>query len=184
MLAAEDQRLLFRLARDAISRHLDGAPPPPLPRDRPALVEVRGVFVTLHRGDDLRGCIGHSSGRLPLCEGVRSLAVSAAQDQRFDPVTRDEVERLHVEISVLSPVAPVKVCEIDPTRHGLTVRLGPRAGLLLPQVAQERGWDAMTFLEHTCRKAGLPPDAWRHDGAELRAFTCDVYANPPDGVPA
>lgn len=180
MLDLDDQRALFRLARDAIRCHLEHRPAPGLPAGRPALAQERGAFVTLHRGDELRGCIGHTLARMPLAEAVRSLAVSAAaSDRRFDPVEPGELDELHVEISVLSPLARVSPEEIDPTRHGLTVRLGSRAGLLLPQVAQERGWDTRTFLEHTCRKAGLPADAWQRADVELSAFTCDVYEDPP-----
>jgi uncharacterized protein len=180
LLSPDDQRALFRLAREAIRCHLHDQPPPALPQGRPDLAAPRGAFVTLHRGDELRGCIGHSIARLPLAEAVRTLAVSAAShDHRFDPVRRDELPELHLEVSVLSPLARVRFEEVDPGRHGLMIRHGGRAGLLLPQVAQERGWDARTFVEHTCRKAGLAPDAWQRPDAELQAFTCDVYVDPP-----
>lgn len=179
-LGVEDQRLLFALARDAIRRHLERLAPPALPGGRPALDEVRGVFVTLHRGDELRGCIGHAIGRLPLAEAVRELAVSAAaRDRRFAPVARAELDELTVELSVLSALAPIRPEEVQVGRHGLVVRDEGRAGLLLPQVASERGWAAAEFLEHTCRKAGLPPDAWRRTGAELLAFTCDLFIEAP-----
>jgi AmmeMemoRadiSam system protein A len=177
-----DQRTLFDLARRSIRAHLEAAPAPALPRGRATLEAVRGVFVTLHRGDELRGCIGHAVARLPLAEAVLTLAVSAARDRRFEPVVLEELEALTVELSVLSPLAPVRFEQVDPTRHGLVVRLGGRAGLLLPQVAQERGWDARTFVEHTCRKAGLPPDAWRDPAAELEAFTCALYVDLPRPV--
>lgn len=181
MLEAEDQGRLFRLARQAIRCHLEGQPPPALPEGRPALAERRGVFVTLHRGDELRGCIGHAVARMPLAEAVRELAVSAAaRDRRFAPVHRGELNELTVELSVLSPLAPIRPEEVEVGRHGLLVRHDGCSGLLLPQVASERGWSATELLEHTCAKAGLPRGAWR-DGAELLAFTCDVYVDPPGG---
>jgi AmmeMemoRadiSam system protein A len=176
VLSAEDQRTLFALARAAIGRHLEGAPPPPLPSGPPALEEVRGCFVTLHRGGALRGCIGHPHARLPLAEAVRELAVSAAtEDSRFDPVREDELAALELELSVLTPLAPIDPKDVVIGTHGLVVRARGRSGLLLPQVATERGWDAETFLAATCRKAGLPPDEWRRPDAHVLAFSADVY---------
>lgn len=176
VLSQDDQRALFALARAAIEAHLGGAPPPPLPTGRPALEEVRGCFVTLRRGGDLRGCIGHPSARRPLAEAVRELAVSAAaEDSRFAPVARDELPALEVELSVLTPLEPLDPRDVVVGRHGLVVRARGRSGLLLPQVASERGWDREAFLAATCRKAGLPPDEWRRPGAQVLAFSADVY---------
>lgn len=184
MLEVDDQRRLFRLAREAIRCHLERIAAPALPVGRPALEEVRGVFVTLHRGDELRGCIGHAMARLPLAAAVRELAVSAARDRRFAPVTWAELVELTVELSVLSPLAPLRPEDVRVGVHGLVVRHEGRAGLLLPQVASERGWTAVEFLEHTCHKAGLPTDAWRREGVELLAFTCDLFVDAPPGRPA
>ncbi|MBX3472657.1 MAG: AmmeMemoRadiSam system protein A [Planctomycetes bacterium] len=179
MLAPADQRLLFDLVREAIRRRGDGRAPPPLPQGRPALQAVLGLFVTLRRGEDLRGCVGHALGRMPLAEAARALAVSAARDHRFAPVGPDEVDALTVELSLLSPLARARLDEVEVGRHGVVVRCGDRSGLLLPQVARERGWDARTLVEHACRKAGLLPDAWQADGARLSTFTCEAYADPP-----
>lgn len=181
MLSQDDQVALFQLARDAIQAALLRLPPPDVPTGGAELGEVRGVFVTLRRRDDgaLRGCIGHTIGQLPLAEGVRTLAVSAAlHDRRFAPVVTSELAGLHVELSVLSPLEAADPAGIEIGRHGLMIRKNARAGLLLPQVASERGWDPETFLRHTCLKAGLPEDAWRESDAELRWFSCEIYEEP------
>lgn len=178
MLSPASQRALFELIRAAIRAHLDGAPPPPLPTDDPAFGELRGAFVTLRSPTgELRGCIGHAVARAPLAQAVRALAVSAAaQDRRFPPVTRDELPDLQLELSVLTPLAPIQPEAVEVGTHGLMLRLQGRAGLLLPQVASERGWTATQFLDATCKKAGLPAGSYRDREAQLEGFTCDVYA--------
>ena len=102
------------------------------------------------------------------------MSAAATHDPRFPPVSPDEP--LLIEISILSPFFPIRPEEVRVGLHGLHVRLGDRSGLLLPQVAVEWGWDAPTFLERTCRKAGLSADAWR--AAELRAFTAEHFGDP------
>ncbi len=142
------------------------------------LSESRGAFVTLTIKGELRGCIGYTSPIQPLRDIVRTAAVHAAlHDTRFSPVCKEELPRLHYEVSVLSPVRLVK----DPSvirvgLHGLFVRRGGREGLLLPQVATERHWDRETFLKQTCLKAGLPPDAWQDPEADIFMFTALVFA--------
>jgi AmmeMemoRadiSam system protein A len=179
ILCSDDQAALFTLARGAIRAHLVAEGEPALPADRPDLEAVRGVFVTLRKGEALRGCIGHTEARLPLAEAVRTLACSAAfRDRRFDPVRLDELPALLLEISVLTPLEPADTGRIDIGRHGLFVRDPDHAGILLPQVASERDWDPETFLRQTCRKAGLPQDAWRREDVEVLWFSCDIYHEP------
>jgi AmmeMemoRadiSam system protein A len=106
---------------------------------------------------------------------IAETAVAAAfYDSRFYPVTAAEAPRLKVEISVLSPLFPIAPEEIEIGRHGLVVARGRQRGLLLPQVPVEHGWGRLKFLEQTCGKAGLPPDAWQH-GAKLEAFVAEVF---------
>ena len=102
---------------------------------------------------------------------------AAFEDSRFSPVTRDQVPELRVSLSVLSPLQPVQPEQVEIGRHGLLISLGYSRGLLLPQVPLEHGWDRIAFLEQTCRKAGLPPNAWQ-TGAKLEAFTAEVFADP------
>lgn len=176
MLPDPTQQSLFELARAAIHAHLQAQAPPPLPPD-PHTSAPRGVFVTLRRRGELRGCIGHASARLPLAEAVRELAVAAAfHDRRFEPVTADEVAELELELTVLSEPEPAQREQIEVGLHGLLVRRGTRSGLLLPQVAVEQAWDRETFLRATCRKAGLPPEAWRDPETHVLWFTGQAYS--------
>jgi AmmeMemoRadiSam system protein A len=119
----------------------------------------------------------------PLSETVARMAVAAARsDRRFDPVREDELCEIVIEISALGELRDIRPEEIEIGRDGLLVREGARQGVLLPQVAAERGWDRLTFLEKTCAKAGLPAGAWRRPGARLLAFTATVFAeDDPDG---
>jgi len=114
----------------------------------------------------------------PLNRAVAETARAAAfEDSRFSPVTREEASRLGVSLSVLSLLFPIHPQAVEVGRHGLVVSQGARRGLLLPQVPVEHGWDRTTFLEQTCRKAGLPLDAWRQ-GATIEAFTAEVFSDP------
>jgi AmmeMemoRadiSam system protein A len=101
---------------------------------------------------------------------------AAFDDSRFPPVTRIEAPELEVSLSILSPPEPIQPAEVEIGRHGLLVSLGVCRGLLLPQVPVEHGWDRITFLEQTCKKAGLPSSAWQA-GAELQAFTAEVFGD-------
>lgn len=174
-------RELARLAVDAAAR---GAPAPDPGRvaaglglaDAPGLLRRRGAFVTLRAGGRLRGCIGTIEGRGPLLHEVAANAAGAAiGDPRFPPVTPDESSNLSIEVSALSPlreVAGPQVIEVG--RHGIVLGKSGRQAVFLPQVATEQGWDLPTTLAHLCRKAGLPPDAWR-EGARLRVFEAEVF---------
>jgi hypothetical protein len=142
-----------------------------------------GAFVSIYVDDDLRGCVGRIVSHDPLRETVRVCAVAAAtQDNRFDPLVPEEALRARFEISVLSePASLTDPSEIEVGRHGLIVSQGGRKGLLLPQVASREGWDAKTFLDQTCRKAGLPAGAWR-TGAGVEIFEACVFGETePDG---
>jgi AmmeMemoRadiSam system protein A len=146
---------------------------------RPALRTAAGAFVTIHTGKDLRGCIGYPESDLPLAEVVRRCAVAAAtSDRRFPVLNASEWPRVSIEISVLGPIEPVAdISEMEMGRHGLIAQLGHLRGVLLPQVAAERGWGREEFADHTCRKAGLPTGAWR-SGAKLFKFEAQVFSSP------
>ncbi|MCK4298893.1 MAG: TIGR00296 family protein, partial [Planctomycetes bacterium] len=124
-----------------------------------------------------RGCIGRIVGDMPLYKTIIEYAVHAAlRDPRFPPVTRSELPDLHIEISVMTPLERVTdVSDIQVGRDGLLIKVGYNQGLLLPQVAAEYGWDRDTFLAHTCRKAGLPLDAWKSPPAEIYRFSAQVF---------
>ena len=140
--------------------------------------EPRGAFVTLTTASgDLRGCIGHILPHLPLDETVVGMAVAAAlEDPRFPPVSAAELPSLRFEISALTVPRPAPSPEaVEVGRHGLIASRGWAKGLLLPQVPVEWGWDREEFLSHTCRKAGLPPDAWRDPATKLEIFEAEVW---------
>jgi AmmeMemoRadiSam system protein A len=178
-LTEEEGRALLSLARQAVRAAAAGTP---LPDPEPATDRLRspqGAFVTLRQGSLLRGCIGVVVSRESLAATVaRCAAAAAREDPRFAPVTLEEVNDLEVEISVLETPRPVRdLDEIEVGRHGLLITHGSRRGLLLPQVAVERGWDRTTFLRETCRKADLHPDAWR-DGARIEVFGAQIIPAP------
>lgn len=170
-----DRRALLSAARQAIAAHLVHASRPALAFDGPLCEAVAGVFVTLRRAEELRGCIGDPAGG-PLAETVMLCAVAAASsDPRFDAVTLAELPSIEIEISVLGPIEAIDdPLSIEIGRDGLIVERGRRRGLLLPQVALEWGWDREAFLAHTCLKAGLQADAWRQD-AQVFRFEAEVF---------
>lgn len=177
-LSNEARTRLLEIARHAIEERLRGSRFD-LPADLPeALVRKTGVFVTLRRRADheLRGCVGYVEPLFPMAEAVALAAVSAATaDGRFDPVAPEELKGLSLDISVLGPTFPIEAKDVVVGRHGLVVEQAGRRGLLLPQVPIEWGWDARTFLEQTCRKAGLPTDAWKQKNARLLAFEAELF---------
>lgn len=178
-LSDSERHALLHLARNAIAVWLQGEHPP-LPLEHTAgLDRHAGAFVSLHRRSDhaLRGCVGSFQSTEPLWKMVREMAVAAAEsDNRFPPVSLDELPGLHFEISVLSPrTAIAGPEEVEVGRHGVWLEQGHARGVLLPQVATEAGWDALRLVEGTCRKAGLARDAWREPGTKLFAFEAEVF---------
>lgn len=179
MLSDEHRKQLLALARASIACGFDGREDPPEESfydevlRRPA-----GAFVTLrtHEGD-LRGCIGSIYAREALCRAVHSSALSAAfRDPRFSPVRPEELPGLMIEISVMGPIERVTAFdEVMVGRDGLIISRGHHAGLLLPQVATEYGWDRETFLDQTCVKAGLSRGVWRDRLTVVEKFSAEVF---------
>ncbi|MDQ2676105.1 MAG: AmmeMemoRadiSam system protein A, partial [Actinomycetota bacterium] len=162
MLTDERRAALLRTAREAVDAAARGEQTPLPPGEGPP--DASGVFVTIKRRGELRGCLGVLEMRASLEREVARCAYdSATRDPRFPALGEGELPDTSIDISVLGPLE-----EIDPSdpgaiivgRHGLVVEQGTRRGLLLPQVAPEWGWTRDEFLRHTCRKAGLPLDAW------------------------
>ena len=178
MLADDDRALLIGLAREAILCRRHGRPGASSAGGRCVSI-VGGAFVTLTSRGELRGCIGQTEPDGPLGAVIIHCAAAAAlADPRFPPVSRDELDLLGVEISVLTPPeAVIGIDQINVGRHGLIVQQGRHRGLLLPQVATEYGWSREEFLSHTCRKAGLPVDAWRR-GAQIFCFEAEIFGDP------
>lgn len=181
-ISEADQKRLLKMARDSIRAHLEGGGLPSPTEALPLLCEPRGVFVSLHRQGQLRGCIGYLEAIKPLGEAVVEMAAAAAfHDPRFRPLRQEELADLELEISVLTPMEPLEdVEQIEVGKHGLYIVKGLNRGLLLPQVAVECRWDRMTFLAQTCCKAGLPPLAWKDPEAIIYTFTADIFSDHPE----
>lgn len=175
-MIAEERKELLELARAAVRSAAYRELPPDIPEGE-VFSKAGGAFVTLKKNGRLRGCIGHFAGLGTLGETVRAMAREAAVgDPRFHPVEPAEIEELTIEISVLSPMEKIDPEDVVPGLHGLYIRRGARGGTLLPQVAREEGWNRETFLEHTCLKAGLSPDAWLDPGTEILSYTAEVFS--------
>lgn len=171
------QGFLLARARAAIAETLGlaCAPPPPAPDD-PELAAKRGVFVTLRKAAELRGCMGCFRSDLALCEAVCEMAESSAfRDPRFAPVAPDELAHLKLSISVLSDLSPIaSPQDLAVGRHGILVRKGARSGTYLPQVAREMSWTAEEMVRHCSEeKAGLGPEGWRD--ANLYVYTVEEF---------
>jgi len=170
----EERTLLLQLAHESIlsaleDRQISSHPP------TPHLAEPRGAFTSLYRNQQLRGCVGYVLPVGSVYRAVIETARAAAfEDSRFYPVTVEEVGGLVVELSILSPPKPISAEDVEVGRHGLLISMSGHRGLLLPQVPIEHHWDRVTFLQQTCRKAGLPLDAWEK-GAQIEAFTAEVF---------
>ncbi|UCE25247.1 MAG: AmmeMemoRadiSam system protein B [Candidatus Zixiibacteriota bacterium] len=175
-LTEADRQLLLEIARTSIDCHLRREPMPEY--DVSDILRKNGAaFVTLTKTGQLRGCIGYTMAFKPLYETVSECAVKAAvEDPRFPPVLAKELPQLHVEISVLTPLQKVQsLDEIKVGRDGLMITLGRQRGLLLPQVATDYGWTETQFLEQTCRKAGLPLDAYKSPEAVIERFQAVIF---------
>lgn len=173
----EDKKILLQTARKSIENAITRKDAPKVVSKSTIFKEKRGAFVTLTKHGLLRGCIGYVLPIKPLDETIIEMAQAAAfRDPRFSPVTKDELSELEIEISVLTPVTEISdINEIDIGKHGIIIERGVYSGLLLPQVATEYGWDRITFLEHTCNKAGLPIDAWKMEGTKIKIFSADIF---------
>lgn len=167
---------LLEVARQAIRAAAATSALPSLPDDLPpSILEPAGAFVSLHRGPELRGCIGSLAPDGPLASLVARMAAAAATaDPRFPPLRADELTDLQIEISIVSRTRRVPSEQIDPTRHGVALRLHRWRAVLLPQVAARQGWDRATLLAHLCTKAGLPETAYTDPAAILRIFTVEI----------
>jgi len=141
--------------------------------DRHLLTTEYGAFVSLHKGKDLRGCVGTCFPTRPLYQIVSEMTEAAAsRDHRVSPVSADELPGIAIEISVLSHLQPARnPLSLEVGKHGLHVTSGENRGVLLPQVATQYGWDMATFLRQTCVKAGLPENAWKWPETKVMGFT-------------
>jgi AmmeMemoRadiSam system protein A len=176
----EDLRqILLKSARESITYTLKNKKQfKPEKPSEPKLNEERAVFVTLKIDGELRGCIGQMFATEPLYQAVTEMAHSAAfKDPRFNPLTEEELKKVHIEISVLTPMERVKNWkEIKNGIDGVWLKNGYRQGVFLPQVATETGWDLETFLSNLCsHKAGLPSDCYKDPETEIFKYQVELF---------
>jgi len=177
-LSDKDKAFLLKLAKETIDCKVKGIKCPDYKITSEVLKENRGAFVTIKKHGDLRGCIGYIQAIKPLYQTIQEMAEAAAlKDPRFEPVSKEELKDLEIEISVLTPLKRITdVSQIQVGVHGILLRKGYYSGLLLPQVATENNWDRKTFLEQTCFKAGMyDKDCWKDQDTEIYIFSADVF---------
>ena len=183
-LTEDQKKLLLKVARMTIAGQVLKKNAEKIPElTDPVFDENFGLFVTLTLEGNLRGCIGYIEGIKPLREAVSHMAIQAAfHDPRFYPLTVEEYHNIRIEVSILYPVQEVKdINEIQVGRDGLIMERGWQKGLLLPQVATEYHWDRETFLNQTCRKAGMETFCWEN-GAKLSRFEAEVFNEVDLGI--
>ena len=193
MLNDTQKARLLEIARKTIQEYVTNGKKLDFSEDDPQLKAVNGAFVTIHKPEggglasnsqshkrgELRGCIGNIIGQKPLFETIRDMAIeSATGDPRFEPVTKDELKDIEIEISVLSPLKKIEdMAEFQIGTHGVLVKKGWSQGVFLPQVAEETGWSKEEFLSNLCaHKAGLPADAWKDAKTEKYIFSALVFS--------
>lgn len=180
MIKFEDGEKLVRYTRYVIERHVKGEKID----DIENFEENRGVFVTINTYPEreLRGCIGIPEPIMPLRKAIKESAISACHDPRFPDLIEDELDKIIIEVTLLTKP---KLLEVEPEeypkhieigRDGLMVEKGMNRGLLLPQVASEYGWDVLEFLKHTCIKAGLPPNEWKNKDTKVYVFQGEIFS--------
>lgn len=185
LLTDDEGAVAVRSARAAIE-YTVAKRPKTFIRTTSVFGEKRGVFVTLTKNGSLRGCIGFPYPVMPLGEAIDHAAGAAArEDPRFLPVTKDELPAISLEVTILTVPEPLKgepakrPEHVIVGKHGLIVRGMGTSGLLLPQVATEYGWDAKTFLDHTCMKAGLSGACWTSRNVEVLTFEGQIFSEHP-----
>lgn len=183
-LSSENGKYLVKIAKKAIEEYLKNKGKINIPSDCPdELKEELGVFVTLNKNYELRGCIGYPEPILPLIEAVINVAIAAScEDPRFSPLTSEEFKEVDVEVTVLTKPQLIKVNNpkdylknITIGEDGLIVEKGFYRGLLLPQVATENNMDVEEFLTHTCLKAGLSPNSWLDENIKVFKFQGEIF---------
>lgn len=177
-ITREEKTLLLETARKAIGTEFARIPKPQIDYTvHPTLKLQCGAFVTLTINDNLRGCIGYIESEKPLFETIYEAARHAAfSDPRFRPLSKNEFEKIEIEISILTPPEPLEKYEdIVIGKHGLIVEENGRRGLLLPQVATENNFTREDFLSAICQKAGLNSYLWQLKKINLSVFTAEVF---------
>jgi len=178
-LSQEEKQFLLQFARKTLVAYLDKGDKLKYQCDAPALLQLRAAFVTLRKWKtgELRGCRGEVFASQPLIQSVANNTIaSATDDPRFTPVELEEVPDLHIEISALTPLYPIKPENVEVGKHGLLIMKDRHRGLLLPEVPVHYNWDRETYLRALCYKAGLQEDTWHEVDMRLFAFEAEVWS--------
>ena len=179
-LSSSVKHQLLRSARASAQGALGGPPYDRAAQAHSVPGSYGGAFVTLWHAELLRGCIGRFVDTDDIVTIVGDAGTAAVRDARFqlNPVTLDEMEKINVEVSVLSALVPTSApASLVVGRDGIVVRAGERSGCFLPKVASDKDWSAEEFLSNCCSlKAGLPPDAWREPKTEVHVFTAQAFS--------
>ncbi len=184
MISENGGKYLVKLAKEAIKEYLETGEKITKGEDYPIeLDEKLGVFVTLNKNNDLRGCIGYAEPIMSAIEATIDVAIAAAvNDPRFPQVSLDEFESIDLEVTVLTKPEMIIVAhynqyfdEIEIGEDGLIIQKGYSRGLLLPQVATENRFNVEDFLEHTCMKAGISADSWMDESCDVYKFQGQIF---------
>lgn len=178
LLNTSEQKTLLKIARKTLEKYVRNKVIPDYDIVDNRLKEKSGLFVTLKKNNELRGCIGILTPEKSIIDALIEMTISAAtRDFRFPKVRPDELSDITIEVSILSPIKKIEdINEIEVGRHGLSLCNGIRCGVLLPQVAKENSWDRDKFLEMVSLKAGLHPSAWKDKNSEIYIFTAQVFS--------
>ncbi|MGB7172560.1 MAG: AmmeMemoRadiSam system protein A [Candidatus Acidiferrales bacterium] len=173
-----EKQALLEIARKAIFLALTDGRSQEITSPLEALAAPGGAFVTLRKRGRLRGCIGRIAASKSLAKLVSECAVAVAtEDPRFSRLRANDLAELGIEISVLSAAEAVTPDRVEPGKHGLIISRNCQRGVLLPQVAAEHRLSREHFLEETCRKAGLAPNAWQDPSTQIEIFTAEVFSD-------
>ncbi len=180
-VTTQDKKIIAQMARDSLNAAVSGKQIPS-PSEYPALsfTQHDGAFVTLYNGEALRGCIGLLDNSVTFSETlIEATQKSATEDYRFDPIRSSELPALKIDVTILTPRERISPdADIVIGTHGLIIELRGKRGLLLPQVASERNWNAHQFLNALCKKAYLPSESWRDPAAKLYRFCGYIFSFP------
>lgn len=177
-LNPREQKIALTIARQSLEAYFAGRDYVSETEGLKIFDEPAGVFVTLRQHGELRGCIGVFEPNEPLAQAIKKMALAAAlEDDRFEPLSKDEMDETKIEISILSPMEKVASAdEIELNKHGVFLKQGRHNGVFLPQVAEETGWNKETFLDTLCtEKAGLGAGCWREPRTEIFVFTTQDF---------
>ncbi|MFW6013992.1 MAG: TIGR00296 family protein [Nanoarchaeota archaeon] len=182
MISEEDGKKLLEVARNSIEGYFSSKEPNI--QELRHLNKEQGIFVTLQKRGTLRGCIGFPEPVMPLYKAIVEAAKSAAfKDPRFPPIKKEELDDIHIEVSVLTVPEKIKKEKLEDVKekiqigkHGLVIKHPYGSGLLLPQVPVEQNWNIDEYLKNLCYKAGLPTSAWQREKSELYKFQAQIFS--------